>query len=728
MAQQSSQESGVAAVNKLSQGQTPGTSARGCFGMLFGDKRQTNAEIPVREDWHQTRVTMATVIELGKYKFLMGLTIIVNMVLMVEETDHRARMPGGVPAWMETCSSLFLSVYVVDLGMKIYVWRAEFFTTFMNALDFIVVLVDLLCMCLALIIGSDLPSVAVLRTLRILRIVKVLHGVLIFRELYLMMQGLVSALRSIAFGTVLIGVVLTIWSMLAVPLLNNVNRKLALEGQYGDCSTCAEAFSTVMMSNLTFMKTIVAGDSWGQIALPLLDEYPLAALIIIPVFISVQLGLVNVVAAVIVDRQAQARVDDESLTHIEHFEELNRSYSRLQAMFQKMDVDGGGSLSLRELIDSYDEREDFRTMLEMMDITKDDLPLVFNILDADGSGDVTYQEFVEKLHYIRYINPHTLLVFIKMHVDTLTRWQGDSVAKLRDMAQAMRDLEQRVHTHLAVPLPAPASTTAAESSLSSPRCSVSAFGDRGAPGAASFAGAASSASSSSYLAGGASSSVAASAVVPRVGPLSPRQLSPQRYASPSPREVMIPQERSDRDSPFVMATATPQCFNREVTFETHELTSWQLLEHFVAPINGRFESAKPEVPPSPREDFQAHTLSELQLRVTQQLSGCVAASVADVFKEIFRWQPTPAAAAGPPPPSPPPPPPRKSPCSPSPGSHQFAFAHNLRDASRQSEADCVAAEKISWPLAGSPEGSGVIPGRRGMAPICLPASARMMWS
>ena len=73
----------------------------------------------------------------------------------------------------------------------------------------------------------------------------------------------------------------------------------------------------------------------------------------------------NVVAALIVDRQSQARVADEELLHAEHVEQLNLSFKKLHGLFESMDSDGAGSLSLAELLTSYEENLEFRDILEI---------------------------------------------------------------------------------------------------------------------------------------------------------------------------------------------------------------------------------------------------------------------------------------------------------------------------------------------------------------------------
>merc|ERR1719272_1765673 len=114
----------------------------------------------------------------------------------------------------------------------------------MNRFDALIVVSDVSMLFLENILG-DIPSLSILRGLRMLRIIRVIRNAVAFRELYLMMMGLVNALRAIAFGTILIIVVLLLWSMLAVELLHDLNVRLNEEGAHGDCARCSRAFSTV---------------------------------------------------------------------------------------------------------------------------------------------------------------------------------------------------------------------------------------------------------------------------------------------------------------------------------------------------------------------------------------------------------------------------------------------------------------------------------------------------
>jgi len=223
----------------------------------------------------------------------------------------------------------------------------------------------------------------------------------------------VSALRAIIFGTLVMAVIIVMWAVIAVSLVHPLNKQLVEIGVYNDCERCGRAFASVTEACLTFLQTCIVGDEWGQVALPLMEEFPMTTFLFVPALLSLQIGLLNVVAAVIVDRQAQARQEDEKLQHALHQEALMGSYGRLANLFMAIDKDGNGSMSLDELLQCYRKEPELREIFELMDVSEEDLGLVFAILDKDRSGDVTFQEFVEQLHFMKTVNGHTLLVYIK---------------------------------------------------------------------------------------------------------------------------------------------------------------------------------------------------------------------------------------------------------------------------------------------------------------------------
>merc|ERR1719198_1389492 len=111
-----------------------------------------------------------------------------------------------------------------------------------------------------------------------------------------MMQGLMSAMRAIIFGTVLLAVALTAWAIVAVELLQPKVKELEERDFFPNCPRCSRSFDSVSNAILTFVSGIVAGDSWGKVNVPLMEEYWWSTFILIPAFLSIEMGLLNVIA------------------------------------------------------------------------------------------------------------------------------------------------------------------------------------------------------------------------------------------------------------------------------------------------------------------------------------------------------------------------------------------------------------------------------------------------
>mmetsp|Transcript_72348 Transcript_72348/g.194912 ORF Transcript_72348/g.194912 Transcript_72348/m.194912 type:complete len:442 (-) Transcript_72348:312-1637(-) len=209
-----------------------------------------------------------------------------------------------------------------------------------------------------------------------------------------------------------------------------------------------------MSSVLTLYQNIVAGDSWGLINVPLIEEEPWTALFLVTATVSVSLGLTNLILAVIVERANEAR--DKDLEQKLKGKEQDQEQHKLELydMCSRMDIDQSGTLTLSELMTSYDEEEKFRRLFELMDIRRDELGAVFKVLDTDGSGEIDYREFCEQLHQIRTRDPRTMLTFLKVsltelkeEMHTLIEISGGAPKRQSDMISEGADVPATLARH-----------------------------------------------------------------------------------------------------------------------------------------------------------------------------------------------------------------------------------------------------------------------------------------
>lgn len=86
-----------------------------------------------------------------------------------------------------------------------------------------------------------------------------------------------------------------------------VNLRVAETGVYEGCERCPRAFETTFSATMTFVQQIVAGDSWGLVTIPIIEEEPWMAFFFGSVFILVQLMVMNVILSMVVESSLKAR-------------------------------------------------------------------------------------------------------------------------------------------------------------------------------------------------------------------------------------------------------------------------------------------------------------------------------------------------------------------------------------------------------------------------------------
>lgn len=413
--------------------------------------------IPDEAGWSPLRKTLASVFRNNKFEVLLACVLGVNMILVMVETDAEADRPAGEPigtspTWVTAFNHLLLSIYTAELTGRIYVYRAVFFTRLSSILDLVIVSSDLFFVILSLAMGNDLPSMSILRIFRLSRLGRAAKVMVMFPELHLMLKGLTGAMSAIFWGCILVAAVLFIWSILFVQLIHPLNLEVAALGTYEGCDRCPKAFESVPQAFLTFTQQVVAGDSWGQVSVPIIEEYPWTYVFFGGVLVSVSLTIMNLILAVIVDSAQEARKLSDHDICVEKAYVAIQAKDRLYKICEEIDTDKGGTLSLYELQKNWDTHDDFRDALKVMDIGKEDMTIVFNILDQDGNGEVEYEEFVTELHRMKTHDMHTMLIFIKFYVTEVH-------AKVTQQLTAIRgDMKSRVISNsLSVPLKGEAS-------------------------------------------------------------------------------------------------------------------------------------------------------------------------------------------------------------------------------------------------------------------------------
>mmetsp|Transcript_36812 Transcript_36812/g.85042 ORF Transcript_36812/g.85042 Transcript_36812/m.85042 type:complete len:709 (-) Transcript_36812:130-2256(-) len=431
-------------------------------------KHQSVGRMPSIQSGHTTTMCerankLASTLVKGNYMAnFTALVVLFDAYLTCVDIDFRAG-DEEVPRIVVELSNLCLGVYSLDFALFLYVngicilkkiWK-DFFTL----IDVTVLLCGYVELALSLSgMGEFFGRLGILRLLRVarvLRLTRVLRKMTALKELRRLLNMMATCMKALAWSFLICFAVMTFWAMLMVEIVHPI---IKLKGSefFDDCEQCMRATSSVMDANLLLFKTVIAGDSWGQIAVPVIEENPETAIIFVGSQLTLVFGVLNLIVAVVVDTFAEAREQNVVDFAEELEQDMAMDQKSLQKIFDRIDGDGSGELTLAELIEGARQDPEFRSRLQVMDIDEVDLEQLFEMIDIEGCGLVKQAEFIDPLsRWVR--DSKTAPRFVKYNMMRLMRRQEEFVAsvdarfdllacRIDEMTEVLRHVSQLPRT------------------------------------------------------------------------------------------------------------------------------------------------------------------------------------------------------------------------------------------------------------------------------------------
>lgn len=200
----------------------------------------------------------------------MGVIILNAAILGMETSDSLMANIGPI---LRMADTLCLSVFVVEIGLKLFGRGLRFFRNPWNVFDFLVVGI-------ALVPGSG--AFAVLRSLRVLRVLRLISVVPQLRKV---VSALVSAVPGIASIGLLLSLLFYVGAVMSTEL-------------FGDIAQ--EHFGNLGLSLFTLFQVMTL-DNWEMVVRPVMAEMPWAPAFFIPFILLSAFTVLNLFIAVIVD-------------------------------------------------------------------------------------------------------------------------------------------------------------------------------------------------------------------------------------------------------------------------------------------------------------------------------------------------------------------------------------------------------------------------------------------
>jgi voltage-gated sodium channel len=206
--------------------------------------------------------------------------IALNAVVLGLETSQNLMASYGF--WLKLLDNLALAVFIMEIVIKLFTYRASYFRDAWNLFDFAIV-------SLALLPTGD--GLSVLRALRILRAFRLISMV---PEMRLVVQAFLKAIPGMASIMLLMALVFYVFAVMATQFFGK-----DFDIWFG--SVGASLYSLFQVMTL---------ESWSMgIVRPIMEEHPLAWAFFIPFILVTTFAVLNLFIAVVVNSMQE--VNDE---------------------------------------------------------------------------------------------------------------------------------------------------------------------------------------------------------------------------------------------------------------------------------------------------------------------------------------------------------------------------------------------------------------------------------
>ncbi|MGV8986312.1 MAG: ion transporter [Cypionkella sp.] len=234
--------------------------------------------------------------------------ILINAILLGLETSPAVMGVFGPP--IEALDSTCLAIFVVELALKLYALRSNFFRSGWNLFDFVIIGISLI---------PGAQSLSVLRALRVLRVLRVVS---VAPSLRRVVEGFVTALPGMGSVFLLMALIYYIASVMATKLFAN-----SFPVWFGDMGRSAYSLFQIMTL-----------ESWSMgIVRPVMEVYPYAWAFFLPFIMVTTFTVVNLLVGLIVTSM-QSSYQDESAEKVDaqHLE-LVRRLEAIEGMLKHRD-------------------------------------------------------------------------------------------------------------------------------------------------------------------------------------------------------------------------------------------------------------------------------------------------------------------------------------------------------------------------------------------------------
>jgi len=350
---------------------------------------------------HLATPKVVTVVTSVKFEAACAVIIMINAALIAIETEY-------VAYHMETLIGLTVAQHVingwfaVELFLRMHVsgfkhWWTSKEDRLWNMFDLFLVLLwpgDLITS------SMNSTGLTMTRLFRVFRQIRLLRTIRVFRMMrsVVVFRKMVVAL-SCSFYALMWSLVLLVFDMLFFVTLFTqgvTDFRRDVGSHRATVKPLTGAFGTLEAGLYSLYKAISNGESWGSLVEPMFSMtfgWVYVGLFTLFIFITF-FGVMNVLTAVFVESALESAAIQRDVLVYEKQRQKAIYAQHLSRLFEEIDFEHSGMISLREIERLFDD-PNVNGVLDALEIHANDARALFNLLDADKSGSVDVQEFID---------------------------------------------------------------------------------------------------------------------------------------------------------------------------------------------------------------------------------------------------------------------------------------------------------------------------------------------
>lgn len=341
-------------------------------------------------------------VESPKCTLAITVLIIINAMYIGIETDLNKEQDQSqtASAWyvVECC---FTVIFSLELGLRLYGLRLYFFKDGWNLFDLLLVSTAVADTFILTIISAmsqqdgesdTLDVISAMRIARLLRLARIFRLIRFFKQLWLLISGVINSIRTLAWAWLLIVLIIYIFGILATRILGQAYG-CRLDSSQGCDPEMDMYFGTVPESMFTFFQMITT-EGWADIARRSMSHLNASWIIFIFFMSLTTFAIMNVVIAVIVENTLDQAITQQNDVAKKLDKERQTALQKIYEVFLIADKDRSGELTKDEFLEAL-HNADVMKLLYEVEIDMRGAEGLFDILDYDESGSLDVTEFIE---------------------------------------------------------------------------------------------------------------------------------------------------------------------------------------------------------------------------------------------------------------------------------------------------------------------------------------------